>query len=79
MGTRAIVVYFTKIERMKNKTPKNIFFLVKRKKDKRTRKIITISLCPLTKLSIIANGLKANKTTETIFFDNFQIKSTDDK
>ena len=79
MGTRTIVVYFTKIERMKNKTPKNIFFLVKRKKDKRTRKIIAISLCPLTKLSITTNGLRANKTTGTIFLDNFQIRNTDDK
>ena len=71
-----MVEYFIKIERIKNIVPKNIFFLAKRKKERSTKKIITISLWPLTNVSIITSGLRANKIRGIIFFDSFQTRKT---
>ena len=69
-----MVAYFIKIDEIKNIVPKNIFFLVKRKKEKSTKKIIVISLCPLIKVSTTTSGLKENKITEMMFFDILQTR-----
>ena len=73
MGNKNKVTYLIKIEKIKNIKAKNSLFLDKRKKEKSTKNIITISLCPLTNVSITTKGFKANKASDNIFLDNFQI------
>lgn len=75
-GINKIVENLIKIDTRNKNVPVKYFLFKKRKNEKRAKNIITISLCPLTSVSIITNGFKPKKIKDSVFLNFFQIKKS---